>query len=48
MIRIEDWAGRGCNSLRLHQKEIVMIILLEKFQGKGQDDEPDPSNKRSR
>ena len=28
MIRIEDCTGRGCNSLRLHQKEIRMDNYL--------------------
>ena len=28
MIRIEYWTGRGCNSLRLHQKEIGMEDMI--------------------
>ena len=38
MMRIEKRTGRGCNSLRLHQKEINVEKELE-----GQDNEEPPS-----
>ena len=28
MIRIENRTGRGCNTPRLHQKEIIMVMEL--------------------
>jgi hypothetical protein len=28
MIRIENRTGRGCDTPRLHQKEIVMVIEM--------------------
>ena len=42
MMRIERRTGRGCNSLRLHQKEIMMENELQ-----GQDDE-DPLSPRGK
>ena len=40
MMRIEKRTGRGCNSLRLHQKEIMMEKELQ-----GHEDE-DPLSPR--
>ena len=43
MIRIENWTGQGGSTPRLHQKEIDMIIPVEKL---GDSDE-EPSSKKS-
>ena len=54
--RIESWTGRGCDTPRLHQKEICVIILDllgETLNGEtsepllGESDDPDPSSKES-
>jgi len=47
MIRTESCTGLGGSTQRLHQKEIGMIVLLVKYQGEGQDEDPDPASKRS-
>ncbi len=47
MKQTENCTGRGCDTHRLHQKEIGMIVLLVKYQGEGQDEDPDPASKRS-
>jgi len=48
MMRIERLTGLGCNSQRLHQKEIGMIVLIVEYQEGGQDEDPDPARKGSR
>tara|TARA_R110000772_G_scaffold174758_1_gene286645 strand:+ start:356 stop:496 length:141 start_codon:yes stop_codon:yes gene_type:complete len=40
MIRFEDWTGRECNTLRLHQKEIGMKEMMS-----GDSDEESSSKK---
>jgi len=47
MIRTESCTGLGGSTQRLHQKEIGMIVLIVKYQGEGQDEDPDPARKGS-
>jgi len=42
MMRIERRTGRGCNSLRLHQKE---IIVEKELQGYDNEEPPSPRGK---
>ena len=44
MKQIEIRTGRGCNSPRLHQKEIKMVVFLVGTL-EGDSDDPDPSCK---
>ena len=44
MIRTEDCTGRGCDTHRLHQKEIKMVVFLVGTL-EGDSDDPDPSYK---
>ena len=49
MIRTESCTGHGCNTHRLHQKGIKMIILFLDLDEilEGESDDPDPENKGS-
>ena len=46
MIRTESCTGLGGSTQRLHQKEIDMIVLV-KYQGERQNEDPDPARKGS-
>ena len=45
MKQIEIRTGRGCNTPRLHQKEIKMVVILVGTIDEGESDDPDPSCK---
>ena len=45
MKQIEIRTGRGCNTPRLHQKEIKMVVFLVGQKIEGDSDDPDPSYK---
>ena len=47
MMRTESCTGLGGSTQRLHQKEIGMVVLV-KYQGEGQNEDPDPARKGSR
>ena len=50
-MRIESRAGRGCDTPRLHQKEISVVILYLLGETAepllGESDDPDPSSQES-